>query len=84
MEYQHSFNNFLSGESKDAVCKVWYKLVKSPGRSLKKEVCVISQICAKKKKIGINGRGLYHNTQCNSLNTVDMCFLNVQQSICEL
>ena len=30
------FNNFLSGECIDVVCKVWWKLVKSPGRSLKK------------------------------------------------
>ena len=48
LEYQNYFNNFLSGESTDAVCKVWCKWVKLPGRSSKKSGCDISGICEKK------------------------------------
>ena len=36
MDYYSSFDNFLSGGSTDASCKVWCKLLKSPRRSSEK------------------------------------------------
>ena len=42
MDYQNSFNNFLSGGSTDVVCQVSCKSVKSPGRSSKKQVFHLS------------------------------------------
>ena len=36
LEYQNTFDKFLSGGSTDVVCKVWCKSVKLPVRSPKK------------------------------------------------
>ena len=80
MDRKLSFNNLtivwntkiisitsLSGESTDAVYKISWKSMKSPGRSSKK-VGLRHFANLRKKTVGGNGRGLYHKIQHNSVN----------------
>ena len=80
MDRKLSFNNLtivwntkiisitsLSGESTDAVYKILWKSMKSPGRSSKK-VGLQHFANLRKKTVGGNGLGLYHKIQHNSVN----------------
>ena len=62
MDDQNSFDNFFSGGSTDATCKVWCKLVESSRRSLKKYVFHCLQF-------NKSGRGLHQTIQLHAGNT---------------
>ena len=73
MDYQNSFDNFLSGGSTDASRKVWCKSLKLPRRSLKKYVFHLLQFCEWKvrAKVGM----AYTKAECKE--HIEMRFNNV-------
>ena len=66
LDYHNSFDNFLSGVSTDATCKVWCKSVKSPRRTLKKYVFHFLQSFEWKFSAKV---GLHHRILLNLVNT---------------